>query len=147
MHSSFLSSIVSTEVPMYKVGYSTSVVMDAGKWCMELMKERGKEVGTPSNSMDKRRRRKGRMTFSSAKQWWVRVQKRREAGSSKNIDRQSSWRLSCKICSIHLESIPEEEEAASSASRGKLALTVMTKEESKQPSFTAQSDSKDMEKK
>ena len=34
---------------------------------MELMKEGDKEVGTPSNSVGKRRRR-GRTTFSSAKQ-------------------------------------------------------------------------------
>ena len=53
---------------------------------MELMKEGGKEVGTPSNSVGKQRRRRGRMTFSSAKQRRLRVQKRREAGSSDGID-------------------------------------------------------------
>ena len=88
---------------------------------MKLMKEGGKEVGTPSNSVSKRRRRRGRMTFSSAKQRRPRDQNRREAGSSDGIDRQPSWRLGCKIRSIYLESIPEEEEVASSASRGKLA--------------------------
>ena len=102
---------------------------------MELMKEGGKEVGTPSNSMGKRRRRKGRMTFSSAKQWRLRVKKSREAGSSDSIDKQPSWRLGCKICSIHLESIPKEEEVANSASRGELALIAMAKQESEQPSF------------
>ena len=98
---------------------------------MELMKEGGKEVGTPSNSMGKRRRRRGRTTFNSAKQWRLRVQKRRKADSSDGIDKQLSWRLGCKIRSIHLESIPHEEDAASSASRGKLALTAMVEQESK----------------
>ena len=35
---------------------------------MELMKEGVKEVGTPNNSVSKRRRRRGRTTYSSAKQ-------------------------------------------------------------------------------
>ena len=35
---------------------------------MELMKEGDEEVGTPSKSISKRRRRRGRTTFSSAKQ-------------------------------------------------------------------------------
>ena len=96
---------------------------------MELMKEGGKEVGTPSNPMGKRRRR-GRTTFSTTKQRRMRVQKKIEAGSSDGIDRQLTWRLGCKICSIHLESIPEEEEAASSASRGELALTAMAEQKS-----------------
>ena len=78
--------------------------------------EKGKEVGTPSNLVSKRKRRKERTTFSSAKQRCLRDQKRREAGSSDGIDQQPSWRLGCKIRSIHLESIPEEEEVASSAS-------------------------------
>ena len=41
---------------------------------MELMKEGGKEIGTPSNSVSKRRRRRGRTTFSSAKQRRLRDQ-------------------------------------------------------------------------
>ena len=53
---------------------------------MELMKEGGEEVGTPSKSVSRRRRRMGRMTFSSAKQWRLRDQKRREAGLSVRID-------------------------------------------------------------
>ena len=104
---------------------------------MELMKEEGKDVRTPSNSVSKRRRRRGRTTFSSAKQQRLRNQKRREAGSSDRIDQQPSWRLGCKIRSIHLESIPEEEEAASNASRGELASFAMVELESEQPSFTA----------
>ena len=88
--------------------------MDVGEWCMELMKEGGKEVGTLSNLLNKRRRRRGRMTFSSAKKRRLRVQKKREASSSDGINMQPLWRLSCKICSIHLESILEEEVAASS---------------------------------
>ena len=71
--------------------------------------------------------------------------KRREVGSSDGIDRAPSWRLGCKIRSIHLESIPEEEEAASSASRGELASFAMAELESEQPSFTAQSESEDTE--
>ena len=106
MHFFLLSSIDSAKVSKQKVGYSTLEVVDACEWCMELMKEGGKEVGTPSNSVGKRRRRRGRTTFNSAKQRRLRVQKRREAGSSDAIDKQSSWRLGCKICSIHLESIP-----------------------------------------
>ena len=70
---------------------------------MELMKEEGKEVGTPNNSVDKRRKRRGRTTFNSAKQWRLRIPKRREVGSNYKIDQQPSWRLGCKICSIHLE--------------------------------------------
>ena len=104
------------------------------------MKEGGKEVGTPSNSVSKCRRRRRRTTFSSAKQRQLKDQKRREAGSNDGIDRRPSWRLDCKICSIHLESIPEEEEAASNATRGKLASFAMAELESKQPSFTAQSE-------
>ena len=72
----------------------------------------------------------------------MRVQKRREAGSSDDIDKQSSWRLGCKICSIHLESILEVEKAASSESRGELALITMVEQENKQPSFIAQNDLK-----
>ena len=34
---------------------------------MELMKEGGEEVGTPRKSVSRRRRRRGRTTFSSAK--------------------------------------------------------------------------------
>ena len=109
------------------------------------MKEGGKEVGTLSNSVGKRRRRRGRTIFSSAKQRQLRVQKRREACSNNTIDRQLLWRLGCKIRSIRLESIQENEEAASSVSRGELALTVMVEQESEQPSFTAQTDSKDTE--
>ena len=112
---------------------------------MELMKEGGKEVGTPSNLVSKYRRRRGRTTFSSAKQRRLRDQKRREASSSDGIDRQPSWRLGCKICSIHLEFIPEEEEAASSASRGELASSAMAELESEQPSFTTQSELEDTE--
>ena len=92
---------------------------------MELMKEGGKEVGTPSNSMGKRRRRRGRTTFNSAKQQRLSVQKRRKASTSDGIDRQPSWRLGYKICCIHLESIPKEKKDASSASRGELALITM----------------------
>ena len=110
---------------------------------MELMKEGGKEVGTPSKSVSRRRRRRGRMTFSSAKQQRLRDQKRREAGLSVGIDQRPSWRLGCKIHSIHLESIPEEVEAASSASRGDLASFAMAELESEQPSFTAQTKSED----
>ena len=58
---------------------------------MELMKEDGKEVGTPSNLVVKWRRRRGRTTFSSAKQWRLRVQKRREASASDAIERRPSW--------------------------------------------------------
>ena len=104
-----------------------------------------KEVGTPSNSISKFRRRRGRTTFSSAKQRRLRDQKRREAGSSDGIDQQPSWRLGCKIRSIHLESILEEEEVAGSASRGELASSTMAELESKQPSFTAQNESEDTE--
>ena len=63
--------------------------------------------------------------------------KKKEVGSSDGIDKQPLRRLGCKICSINLESIPEKEEAATSASRGELALTAMAEEESEQPSFTA----------
>ena len=107
--------------------------------------EGGKEVGTPSNSVGKQRRRRGRTTFNSTKQRLLRDQKRREGRSSNRIDRQLLWRLGCKIHSIHLESIPKEEEATSSASRGELALTAMAEQESKQPLLIAQSDSKDIE--
>ena len=51
---------------------------------------RGKEVGTPSNSISKHRRRRGRTIFSSAKQRRLRDQKRREEGSSDGINRQPS---------------------------------------------------------
>ena len=112
---------------------------------MELMKEGGKEVGTPNNSVSKRRRRRRTMTFSGAKQHQLRDQKRREAGSSDGIDQRSSWRLGYKICSIHLDSIPKEEEAASSASRGELASSAMAELENEQPLFTAQSESEDTE--
>ena len=112
---------------------------------MELMKEGDKEVGTPSNSVSKRRRRRGRTMYSSAKQWRLRDQKRREAGLSDRIDQRLSWRLGCKIRSIHLESIREEEEAVGSASRGELASSAMAELESEQPSFTAQTESKDTE--
>ena len=84
---------------------------------MELMKEGGEEVGTPSKSVSRRRRRRGRTTFSSAKQQRLRDQKRRETGLSVEIDQRPSWRLDCKIRSIHLESIREEVDAAGSASR------------------------------
>ena len=57
---------------------------------MELMKEDGKEVGTLSNFVVKRRRRRGRTTFSSAKQRRFRVQKRREASASDAIERRPS---------------------------------------------------------
>ena len=112
---------------------------------MELMKEGGEEVGTPSKSISRHRRRRGRTTFSSAKQWRLRDQKRREAGLSVGIDQRPSWRLGCKIRSIHLESIPEEVEVASSASRGELASSTMAELKSKQPSFTAQTESEDTE--
>ena len=112
---------------------------------MEFMKEGGKEVGTPSNSVSKYRKRRRRTTFSSAKQRRLRDQKKREAGPSDRIVQRSSWRLGCQIRSIHLESIPEEEEAAGSTSRGKLASSTMVELESKQPSFSAQSESEDIE--
>ena len=110
---------------------------------MELMKEGGEEVGTPSKSVSRHRRRRGRTTFSSAKQWRLRDQKRREAGLSVGIDQRPSWRLGCKIHSIHLESIPEEVEVAGSASRDELASSTMAKLESEQPSFIAQIESED----
>ena len=75
----------------------------------------------------------------------MRDQKRREAGSSDGIDRQLLRRLGCKIRSIHLESIPKEEEAVNNASRGELASSAMAELESEQPLFTAQSDSEDTE--
>ena len=53
---------------------------------MELMKEGGEEVGTPSKSISRRRRRRRRTTFSSAKQRRLRDQQRREAGLSDGID-------------------------------------------------------------
>ena len=53
---------------------------------MELIKEGGKEVGTPSNSIGKRRRRRGITTFNSAKLRQLRVQKRKKAGLSDRID-------------------------------------------------------------
>ena len=112
---------------------------------MELMKEGVEEVGTPSKLVSRRRRRRERTTFSSAKQRRLRNQKRREASLSVGIDQRSSWRLGCKICSIHLESIPEEVEAAGSANRGELASSAMAELESEQPSFTAQTESKDTE--
>ena len=110
---------------------------------MELMKEGGEEVGTPSKSISRRRRKRGRTTFSSAKQRRLRDEKRREAGLSVGIDQRPSWRLGCKIRFIHLESIPEEVEAAGSASRSKLASSAMAELESEQPSFTAQTESED----
>ena len=112
---------------------------------MELIKEGGEEVGTPSKSISRRRRRRGRMTFSSAKQRRLRDEKRREAGLSVGIDQRPSWRLGCKICSINLESIPEEVEAAGSASRSELASSIMAELESEQPSFTSQTESEDTE--
>ena len=112
---------------------------------MELMKEGGEEVGTPSKSVNRRRRRRGRTTFSSAKHRRLRDQKRREAGLSVGIDQRSSWRLGCKICSIHLESIPEEVEATGSVSRSELASSAMAELESEQPSFIAQTESEDIE--
>ena len=112
---------------------------------MELMKEGGEEVGTPSKSISRRRRRRRRTTFSSAKQWRLRDEKRREAGLSVGIDQRPSWRLGCKIRSIHLESIPEEVEAPGSASRSELASSAMAELKSEQPSFTAQTESEDME--
>ena len=112
---------------------------------MELMKEGGEEVGNPSKSVNRRRRRRGRTTFSSAKQWRMRDEKRREAGLSVGIDQQPSWRLGCKIRSIHLESILEEVEAAGRASRSELASSAMVELESEQPSFTAQTESEDTE--
>ena len=112
---------------------------------MELMKEDGKEVGTPSNLVDKRKKRRKRTRFSDTKLGQLRVQKRREASASDAIDRQPLWRLG-KICATHLESIPEEEEARSSASEGEMVLTAMAEEESKQPSSTAQSDLETWEK-
>ena len=112
---------------------------------MGLMKEGGEEVGTPSNSVSKRRRRRGRTTFSSAKQRRLRDQKRREAGLRDGIDQRPLWRLGCKIFSIHLESILEEKEAAGKASRGELASSAMAELESKQPSFTAQTKLEDTE--
>ena len=112
---------------------------------MELMKEGGEEVGTPSKSISRRRRRRGRTTFSSAKQRQLRDQKRREAGFSVGIDQQPSWRLGCKIRSIHLESIPEEMEAVGTASRSELASSALAELESEQPSFAAQTESEDIE--
>ena len=112
---------------------------------MELMKEGGEEVGTPSKSISRRRRRRGRTTFSSAKQRRLRDEKRREAGLSVGIDQRPSWRLGCKIRSLNLESIPEEVEAAGSASRSELASSAMAELESEQPSFTAQTESEDTE--
>ena len=112
---------------------------------MELMKEGGKEVGTPSKSISRRRRRRGRTTFSSAKQRRLRDEKRREAGLSVGIDQWPSWRLGCKIRSLNLESIPEEVEAAGSASRSELASSAMAELESEQPLFTAQIESEDTE--
>ena len=79
--------------------------------------------------MGKQRRRRERTTFSSAKQQQLRVQKRKEVGSSDDIHWQQSWRLGCKIHSFHLESIPQEEEAASSTNRGKLPLIAMVEHE------------------
>ena len=57
---------------------------------MKLMKEGGEEVGTLSKSISRRRRRRGRTTFSSAKQWRLRDEKRREAGLSVGIDQRPS---------------------------------------------------------
>ena len=112
---------------------------------MELMKEEGEEVGTPSKLVSRRRRRRGRTTFSSAKQRQLRDQKRRKARLSVEIDQRSSWRLGWKICSIHLESIPEEVEVAGSASRSELASSAMAELKSEQPLFTTQTESEDTE--
>ena len=112
---------------------------------MELMKKGGEEVGTPSKSISRRRRRKGRTTFSSAKQRRLRDEKRREAGLSVGIDQRPSWRLGCKIRSLNLESILEEVEAAGSVSRSELASSAMVELESEQPSFTAQTELEDTE--
>ena len=112
---------------------------------MELMKEGVEEVGNPSKSVSRRRRRRGRTTFSSAKQRRLRDEKRREAGLSVGIDQRPLWRLGCKICSIHLESIPEKVEATGSASRSELASSAMAELESEQPLFIAQTESEDRE--
>ena len=69
----------------------------------------------------------------------------REAGLSVEIDQRPSWRLGCKICSIHLESILEEVEAVGNASRSELASSAMAKLESEQPSFTAQIELEDID--
>ena len=112
---------------------------------MELMKEGGEEVGTTSKSISRRRKRRGRTTFSSAKQRRLRDEKRRKASLSVGIDQRPSWRLGCKIRSLNLESILEEVEVAGSASRSELASSAMAELESKQPSFTAQTESEDTE--
>ena len=112
---------------------------------MELMKEEGEEVGIPNKLVSRRRRRRGRTTFSSAKQRRLRDQKRREASLSVEIDQRPSWRLGCKIRSIHLESIPEEVEGVGSASRSELASSAMAELESELPSFTTQTKSEDTE--
>ena len=70
---------------------------------------------------------------------------RREGGLSVGIDQRPSWRLGCEICSIHLESILEEVDAAGSASRSELASSAMAELESEQPSFIAQTESEDTE--
>ena len=43
---------------------------------MELMKKGGEEVGTPSKSISRHRRRRGRTTFSSTKQRRLRDEKK-----------------------------------------------------------------------
>ena len=75
----------------------------------------------------------------------MRDEKKREAGLSVGIDQRPSWRLGCKIRSLNLELIPEEVEAAGSASRSELASSAMAELESEQPSFTAETESEDTE--
>ena len=100
------------------------------------MKEGVRQIGSPSESLGRQRRRRKGTTFSSSKQRWQRELRRKQIQDSRIVEGELSWRLGYNIRLLVLEPIPKEAEASDCMKRLRFVALAMEDVESDQPSLT-----------
>ena len=115
-------------------------------WCLREVveqrpiKEGARQIGFPSESLERQRRRRRGTTFSSSKQRRQRELQRKQAQDSRTERGETSWRQSCSIRTLVLEPILEEAEAGNYERKSRVLDSTMEGFESEQPSLTVQSE-------